>query len=583
MISVRQYLFSVGNSRGLTRTLGRIDVCRNADGRMCYRAGNSAVVFKIRRGGACYALRCYTRKTRNLEAVYGPKLLRGELFVYRDDRQGEWTDVVVDRWVEGQTLHERIAAADRAEFARLAEAFDRLAAAMTADDCAHGDLKPENIVVRPDGTLRLIDFDASFLPAFAGTESPELGTAAFQHPARTTADFDARLDDFPAALISTALHALACDPTLRERYDTQDTLLIDPHRLPDDEALREILALFERQGMALSYRIARLLLSPGYRLPGLPELFARAVRTGAAYGAAHAAATRPQNRSQKAPCTAHGERNSRSGGDGAVGVGEVLNTSDIPFRTETDEDTLCAAHDRRNSRSGGDGAVGVGEVLNTSDIPFRTETDEDTLCAAHDRRNSRSGGDGAVGVGEVLNTSDIPFRTETDEDTLCAAHDRRNSRSGGDGTVGVGGAPDALCDTEAPSERSTAPLVPPDTAGTEGLRCAPSEAAPPAEAPELFVEHGLWGYRDLRTGETTIPPLYDCGFDFTEGLAAVRLGRTWHFIDTDGHTVIRCPGCEAVKPFRDGKARILRGGRISEIDRDGHETPPADYVAEDIC
>ena len=544
MISVRQYLFSVGNSRGLTRTLGRIDVCRDADGRMCYRAGNSAVVFKIRRGGACYALRCYTRKTRNLEAVYGPKLLRGELFVYRDDRQGEWTDVVVDRWVEGQTLHERIAAADRAEFARLAEAFDRLAAAMTADDCAHGDLKPENIVVRPDGTLRLIDFDASFLPAFAGTESPELGTAAFQHPARTTADFDARLDDFPAALISTALHALACDPTLRERYDTQDTLLIDPHRLPADEALREILALFERQGMALSYRIARLLLSPGYRLPGLPELFARAVRTGAAYGTAHAAAARPQNRSQKAPCTAHGERNSRSGGDGAVGVGEVLNTSDIPFRTETDEDTLCAAHGKRNSRSGGDGAVGVGEVLNTSDIPFRTETDEDTLCAAHGKRNSRSGGDGAVGVG---------------------------------------GAPDALCDTEAPSERSTAPLVPPDTAGTEGFRCAPSETAPPAEAPELFVEHGLWGYRDLRTGEATIPPLYDCGFDFTEGLAAVRLGRTWHFIDTDGHTVIRCPGCEAVKPFRDGKARILRGGRISEIDRDGHETPPADSVAEDIC
>ena len=183
----------------------------------------------------------------------------------------------------------------------------------------------------------------------------------------------------------------------------------------------------------------------------------------------------------------------------------------------------------------------------------------------------------------MLNTSDIPFRTETDEDTLCAAHGKRNSRSGGDGAVGVGEAPDALCDTEAPSERSTAPLVPPDTAGTEGFRCAPSETAPPAEAPELFVEHGLWGYRDLRTGETTIPPLYDCGFDFTEGLAAVRLGRTWHFIDTDGHTVIRCPGCEAVKPFRDGKARILRGGRISEIDRDGHETPPADSVAEDIC
>ena len=102
-----------------------------------------------------------------------------------------------------------------------------------------------------------------------------------------------------------------------------------------------------------------------------------------------------------------------------------------------------------------------------------------------------------------------------------------------------------------------------------------------AEAAELFVENGLWGYRTPE--QVVVPPLYDCGFDFTEGLAAVRLGRTWHFIDTDGHTVIRCPGCEAVKPFRDGKARILRGGRISEIDRDGHETPPADSVAEDIC
>ncbi len=272
MISIRQYLFSVGNSRGLTRTLGEIDVCRDADGRMCYRAGNSAVVFKIRRDGAYWALRCYTRKGRNLQTIYGPKLLRSELFVYRDELHGEWTDVVLDRWVEGETLHDRIARADRAECARLSSAFDTLAAAMTADDRAHGDLKPENIVVQPDGTLRLIDFDASFLPAFAGMESPELGTAAFQHPARTAADFDARLDDFPAALISTALHALACDPSLRERYGTQDTLLVDPHRLPDDPAFREILALFERQGMAAEYRIARLMLSHTRRLLGLPEL-----------------------------------------------------------------------------------------------------------------------------------------------------------------------------------------------------------------------------------------------------------------------------------------------------------------------
>lgn len=374
MISIRQYLFSLRNSAGLTRTLGPIDVCRDASGRPCYWAGNAAVVFKIRHAGQICALRCYTRPAHNLQAIYGQRLLTAELYIYRDATHGEWTDVVLDDWVEGETLHDRIAQADAPEFACLARSFDTLAAGLLADDCAHGDLKPENIVVRPDGVLQPIDFDASFLPAFAGQESPELGTAAFQHPARTRADFDARLDDYPAALISTALHALALDPSLRERYGVQDTLLIDPHRLPHDEAYAAILSLFERHGAAVQYRIARMLCSSSLRLPALGTLL----------------------------------------------------------------------------------------------------------------------------------------------------------------TYAAG----------APAEPSTEEL-------------------------ELCVEKGLWGYRSVATGYTVIPALYDCGFDFTEGLAAVQLGRTWHYIDTAGRPVVSCPGFEAVKPFRRGCARGRRDGTWYEIDRMG--------------
>ena len=58
-----------------------------------------------------------------------------------------------------------------------------------------------------------------------------------------------------------------------------------------------------------------------------------------------------------------------------------------------------------------------------------------------------------------------------------------------------------------------------------------------AEAAELFVENGLWGYRTPE--QVVVPPLYDCGFDFTEGLAAVRLGATWHYIDGAGRTRMR--------------------------------------------
>ena len=91
------------------------------------------------------------------------------------------------------------------------------------------------------------------------------------------------------------------------------------------------------------------------------------------------------------------------------------------------------------------------------------------------------------------------------------------------------------------------------------------------ETPELFVGNGRWGYRTPQ--RTVVPPLYDSGFDFTEGLAAVLLGSTWHYIDTAGRTRLSFPGCEAVKPFRNGRAQVVRSGRRIEIDRAGREFP----------
>ncbi|MFQ7502552.1 MAG: hypothetical protein ACLRMJ_04315 [Alistipes finegoldii] len=48
-------------------------------------------------------------------------------------------------------------------------------------------------------------------------------------------------------------------------------------------------------------------------------------------------------------------------------------------------------------------------------------------------------------------------------------------------------------------------------------------------------------------------------------------GATWHYIDGAGRTRISCPGCEAVKPFRNGRAPVVCGGRRLEIDREGRE------------
>lgn len=263
MFSLRQYLTTLSDPCGLTRTLGDVEVCRDEAGRMCFSVGNSAAVFRIRHEGRIRSLRGYFRPQRHLREIYGERLLEKELFLYTSPEEGVWVDVVIGEWIEGESLHDAIARAatdrDTQRLTFLSRAFDRLAAVLVADDRAHGDLKPENILVDRAGALHPIDFDAAYLPCFAGERSPELGTAAYQHPARTAEDFNARIDDYPAALISTALHALSVAPELWEHYGDPDTLLYDPRKIAADRALQESLERFEELGMAVEYRIAQLL------------------------------------------------------------------------------------------------------------------------------------------------------------------------------------------------------------------------------------------------------------------------------------------------------------------------------------
>ena len=260
--SIRQFIEALQDPYGLTRTLGEIEVCRSSDGEPLRWVGNSAVVFKIRCGSRYKMLKCYTRPMEHLEAIYQEKLLRQELYVWQADGQGEWCDVVVDDWIEGITLYEAVmrgaGSGDKAHLSNLARQFDRLALELLESDWAHGDLKPENILLDESGTLRPVDFDAMFLPVFAGEKSPELGTAAYQHPGRTAEDFDASIDDYSIATISTTLHALALEPGLLARYNRGEGLLLSPREIVRHgcAAHAECLALFEKAGDAVRYRIA---------------------------------------------------------------------------------------------------------------------------------------------------------------------------------------------------------------------------------------------------------------------------------------------------------------------------------------
>lgn len=207
-------------------------------------SGNFAVVFKMQdTNGKIYALKCFTRdqEGRNesyrliaeeLKDVSSPYItniqyLEKELFVDTNTDENEFPVLLMD-WVEGETLDKYIRhhIDDQYALSMLAYKFSRLAIWLMTQSFAHGDLKPDNIIVRSDGTLTLVDYDGMFVPAMIGQKSRELGSPDFRHPNRTEDDFNEHIDDFSLSTIMLSLKAIAIQPSLLEEYGASDRLLL---------------------------------------------------------------------------------------------------------------------------------------------------------------------------------------------------------------------------------------------------------------------------------------------------------------------------------------------------------------------
>lgn len=267
MLSIADIVDAVAFPFSVWRTLGGL-TAEMHDGRPVYVAGNAAVSFRVRYRGERKMLKCYTRTNENLKTIYGAAYRAKELCVIDMVGRHHWVDCLLMDYVEGRTLDEAICAATtEAEFVVLAAGFDRMACELLSSERAHGDLKPENIIVRDDGSMVAIDWDNAFVPSFAGRRSPEIGTAAYQHPARTAEMFDKHVDDYSIAFISTLLHLMAVDESAAEHYRQlhepkfMPGEFINPNGWQATSKLADVLDTFARRGMAWEYRVAQMLSS----------------------------------------------------------------------------------------------------------------------------------------------------------------------------------------------------------------------------------------------------------------------------------------------------------------------------------
>ena len=210
-----------------------------------YRSsGAFAVVFKMqdKSSGKYYALKCFTEEQQGRAEAYrqiadeldlldspyitSVKYMEKELFVDSQCEEDEFPVLLMD-WVDGETMEAYIAAnyQNQSAMSMLCYRFGKMAAWLRTQSFSHGDIKPDNIIVRPDGSLTLVDYDGMFVPSMKGSQSPTIGTRDFSHPLRTVDDFDETIDDFSLASIALSLKAISMKSTLLDIYGASDRLL----------------------------------------------------------------------------------------------------------------------------------------------------------------------------------------------------------------------------------------------------------------------------------------------------------------------------------------------------------------------
>lgn len=232
--------------------------------------GGFALTYTVNAGGKRYALRCFHKEAPELERRYqaisqrlkqlsSPYFLPFEFIPKGIRVLGKEYPIVKMEWASGETLSEFLEREHKnaAAINRLRGTLAKLAEFLERERIAHGDIQPGNVMVSQGGGLvQLIDYDGMFVEALRGSKATELGQLNFQHPKRSAADFDEKLDRFSFLALDVALQALAADAGIWARTHSDPDAVVfrrNDYQAPGASAVfKEVLRLAPVESQAKS-------------------------------------------------------------------------------------------------------------------------------------------------------------------------------------------------------------------------------------------------------------------------------------------------------------------------------------------
>ena len=280
---ISEYVRAIQDASNNLDELAHLVPVQDDHGEPYRSSGAFAVVFKMKdeQTGKCYALKCFTEEQEGRAEAYrqiadelefvdssyitSVKYFEKEIFVDSSCEEDEFPVLLMD-WIDGETMESYIAEnyQDNYAMAMLCYRFCKMAAWLRSQPFAHGDIKPDNIMVRPDGNLTLVDYDGMFVPVMKGQKSPTIGTKDFSHPLRTVDDFDETIDDFALASIALSLKAISMNSKLLDTYGASDRLLFlenDYHNPSNSKAISALQELMCDKNFCTLYSLFMLALA----------------------------------------------------------------------------------------------------------------------------------------------------------------------------------------------------------------------------------------------------------------------------------------------------------------------------------